>query len=84
VTPDLRTREARAAQAYMKRKGYPDARPYSVIPIEGQPCWYFYYQLPEGRLELEVSDDDGVWRWIVSSFQMWDDLEDPKHRLLAV
>ena len=58
--PDLRTREAKAAQDYMAKKGYPQIRPHGVITLPGENCWYFYYQLPEGLLELEVeSDPDG-------------------------
>lgn len=51
---DLRTREARAAQEYMNKKGYEEIRPLGVIQVEGDDCWYFYYRLPEGVLELEV------------------------------
>lgn len=73
MAPDLRTRESRAAQAYMRRKGYPDIRPYEVIPIEGDTCWYFYYELPEGDLELEVVFENSQWRWTVSTFRMASD-----------
>lgn len=46
----------------MSRKGYEGLRPLGVLPVDGDPCWYFYYYLPEGSLlELEVSlDPDGV------------------------
>lgn len=51
----------------MKRKGYTDVRPKWVVPIEGQECWYFFYELEEGNLELEVRHDDD-WRFRVTSF----------------
>ena len=60
VKPDLRTREAKAAQEFMSRKGYPQIRPVGVVGIPDDSCWYFYYRLPEGVLELEViGDPDG-------------------------
>lgn len=68
--PDLRTREAKAAQTYMCHKGYPDIRPTSVIRIEDDDCWYFYYLLPEGILELEVCSVDRQWTCKVTAFQM--------------
>lgn len=57
---DLRTREAKCAQAFLAHKGYPDIRPMGMISIEGDACWYFYYRLPEGVLELEVDTKDGL------------------------
>lgn len=59
-----------AARVFMEHKGYPRARPFEVDKLEGQPCWYFYYDLPEGRLELEVSWDERVqdWRLLVTGF----------------
>lgn len=66
--PDLRTRQAKAAQAYIRHKGYPDVVPCDVIEIEGQPCWYFYYDLPDGYLELEVQWLNGDWAWSVTAF----------------
>lgn len=79
--PDMRTRHAKAAQAYMKRKGYSDVQPVDVIPIEGDLCWYFYYNLPDGRLELEVSWEEGDWRYVVTAFQSHGDaMDDPDVR----
>lgn len=69
LLPDLRTREAKAAQRYMEHKGYGHLRPMGVIPIENDRCWYYYYDLPEGILELEVVADPD-WRCTVSSFQL--------------
>lgn len=51
---DLRTREAKSAQEYMTKKGYEEIRPLGMVSVEDGDCWYFYYKLPEGVLELEV------------------------------
>lgn len=56
---DLRTREAKAAQEYMTKKGYEEIRPLGVISVLDDDCAYFYYRLPEGILELEVSREKG-------------------------
>lgn len=57
---DLRTRHAKVAQEFMAAKGYPEIRPLGLQSVEGDECWYFYYHLPEGLLELEVYlDSDG-------------------------
>lgn len=53
-----------AAREYLRDKGYSDIEPYSVVRIEGLSVWYFYYLLPEGRLELEVEWSGGRWSWI--------------------
>jgi hypothetical protein len=51
---DLRTRDARAAQEFMKTRGY-EVRPVYRITIESLPtAWYYYYDLAEGLLEIEV------------------------------
>lgn len=57
-SPDLRTRPSRVAQEFMRRKGY-NLRPIHYIKVEGQDVWYYYYDLPEGLLELEV--EVGPW-----------------------
>ena len=67
--PDLRTREAKAAQAYIRHKGFPDVTPQQVIRIEDDLCWYFYYVLPDGCLELEVTWEDEQWKYAVTAFQ---------------
>ena len=54
ATADLRTRHAKVAQEFMGAKGYPDIRPFGVAQIQDDQCWYYYYALPEGILELEV------------------------------
>ena len=66
---DLRTREAKAAQDFMAYKGYPNIRPLGQISIEDDECWYFYYQLPEGVLELEVFVEGGEYQRKVSLFR---------------
>lgn len=59
-----------AARLYMNHKGYPDARPHEVDKLEDEPCWYFYYELPDGDLELEVLWDKSQEDWVctVTSF----------------
>jgi len=59
-----------AARLFMDHKGYPDARPFEVDKLEDQLCWYFYYELPEGVLELEVWWNERVQDWVctVTSF----------------
>lgn len=54
----------------MSRKGYPHIRPHHVETLDGQPCWYFYYQLPEGELELEVFWDGDEWLVAVTAFNL--------------
>lgn len=57
---DLRTRHAKVAQEFMAAKGYPEIRPLGMQSVEDDECWYFYYLLPEGLLELEVyQETDG-------------------------
>lgn len=58
------------AQDFMARKGYPDLEPFDATKLEGQDCWYFYYRLPEGALELEVFYDPVKrdWQTTVTAF----------------
>jgi len=59
------------ASDFMRRKGYPDIKPYNVDKLEGQPCWYYLYDLPEGTLELEVSyDRETGWNPYVTTFNL--------------
>lgn len=67
--PDLKPHEF-VAQQFMSHKGYPHVRPSDVEKLEGQSCWYFLYDLPEGTLELEVSWEDGEWTTLVTTFQL--------------
>lgn len=65
---DQTTPQARVAQQFMEHKGLGYVRPYDVDKLDGQPCWYFYYDLPEGDLELEVFWDGEIWQTKVTSF----------------
>jgi hypothetical protein len=58
------------AQDFMGRKGYPDLMPVKVTKLEGQDCWYFYYRLSQGTLELEVFYDPDTkdWQTAVTAF----------------
>jgi hypothetical protein len=61
------------AHEFMARRGY-DIEPFDVERVEGDFCWYFYYSLPEGRLELEVvwAKDSG-WSASVTDFNKAND-----------
>jgi hypothetical protein len=65
VAVDLTTPQAQIAQHFMQHKGI-EVEPHDVEQLHGQPCWYFYYQLPQGELELEVAYDAGRDDWNVS------------------
>ncbi len=56
------------ARDFMERRGYKD-EPFSVERVEGEHCWYYIYDLPEGEVELEVSwtREDG-WSVVTSGF----------------
>lgn len=43
------------ARHFMKHKGYSNVEPFEIEQLDDQPCWYFYYRLPQGVLELEVA-----------------------------
>lgn len=60
---DLRTRHAKIAQEFMSAKGYSTIRPLGIQVVEGDECWYYYYELPEGLLELEVFYDPDARRY---------------------
>jgi hypothetical protein len=70
MTMDLTTPQAMIAQHYMRETKGIRATPFDVEQLEGQPCWYFYYALPQGVLELEVFFDEGRddWNVTVTSF----------------
>lgn len=53
-------------QRFMQTKGYGDAKPLGVF-IDGQ-LLYYYYRLPEGVLEVELSPVEGRWQRRVSDF----------------
>ncbi len=56
------------ARDFMQRRGY-QLDPVSVERVDGQHCWYYLYELPEGELEIEVSwsREDG-WDVVTSGF----------------
>ena len=56
---DLDSAQAQIAQHYMTHKGI-RPKPHAVDKLDDQPCWYFYYTLPQGELELEVAYDEDV------------------------
>lgn len=66
---DLSTPQAQMAQHFMRRKGL-DVEPFEVEQLDDATCWYFYYDLPQGTLELEVFFDDKAddWDVVVTSF----------------
>jgi len=43
------------ARDFIQERGYAGFEPVDVTKVEGEHCWYFYYELPDGDLELEVS-----------------------------
>lgn len=64
---DLTLPQAVIAQHYMRKtKGIKDAEPHDVIKLDGVACWYFYYSLPQGTLELEVFWDEELEDWLVT------------------
>lgn len=67
MSVDLTTPQAQIAQHYMREtKGIKGAEPHDVDKIDDQLCWYFYYQLPQGELELEVFFSSDIDDWIVT------------------
>lgn len=69
---DSETPQARVAQLFMEHKGLGSVQPYTFEKVEGEPTWYYYYDLPEGKLELEVAWDGGAWDTVVTSFTLSD------------
>lgn len=70
MTIDMTTPQGRVAQQYMNHKGLGGWKPVEVDKIEGTPCWYFVYELPEGDLELEVYWEQDEWKVNVSTFTL--------------
>ena len=59
------------AKHYMDHKGYAGVEPYDVDKLDGEPCWYYLYELEDGsHLELEVFWDGGQWETTVTSFEL--------------
>lgn len=79
TTPFLRSlREAdpsaahvRSAQGYMRAKGFGGVLPLGLLD-GGENCWYVYYDIPDGLLEIEVSytPSDGAYTRRVSGVTM--------------
>lgn len=69
---DPESPQARVAQLFMAHKGLGHLEPIDVEKLDGEPCWYFCYQLPEGKLELEVAWHDGEWQTTVTGFTLTD------------
>ena len=65
VTIDLTTPQALIARHYMDHKGI-GVEPHAIDKLDDLPCWYFYYDLPQGELELEVFFDNVADDWIVT------------------
>lgn len=66
----------------MRYKGY-DAQPLGAESIHGETAWYFYFEVPEGMVELEVEygpADDGfatpTWRCQATEFWVYDEMPD--------
>ena len=66
---DLKPQEQVAAQ-FMAHKGYGSVEPIDVTKLDHEPCWYFVYQLSEGRLELEVYWNGSEWETLVTTFDL--------------
>lgn len=66
------TPQAQAARQYMTHKGLGDEEPVDIQKLDGQDCWYFTYELPEGDLELEVFWDEPrmEWQMVVTTFTL--------------
>lgn len=63
---DLTTPQARIAQHFMRDTKGLKVAPFEVEQLQDRTCWYFYYDLPQGTLELEVFYDDEIDDWEVS------------------
>lgn len=61
------SKATRAAQRLMRIKGYPEAAALGVY-LDGD-LYFYYYRLPEGVLEVEVTlTDEGRWSRRVTDF----------------
>lgn len=68
---NMGTPQGMVAQQFMENKGLTDVEPVEVDKVQGQPCWYFLYEMPEGDLELEVFwDADSGWEATVTTFTL--------------
>lgn len=73
IDPDLKSPESQAAVAFMEHKGY-RATPLGLVVEE--EAWYFYFEVPEGLIELEVEFEDEQWWCQVVTFWTYDEMED--------
>jgi len=63
----------KAAAEFMRHKGYGDAQPVLIEEDEDDYIWYFFYELDEGTLELEVEWSGSKWFWDVIDFVHYQD-----------
>lgn len=68
---DLSPQE-QVARQFMEHKGYLNVEPTEIDELDGTPCWYFLYELPEGSLELEVFWNGREWETTVTTFTLAD------------
>lgn len=68
--PDPTSPETLAATAFMEHKGYTSS-PMGVEDVN-ETCWYFYFEVPEGLIELEVEYARRQWRCAVTTFWTYD------------
>jgi hypothetical protein len=73
--------EVLAATAWMRHKGY-DSEPLGVDHVRDELRWYFYFEVPEGLIELAVQYEldlqrfrEGTWRCQVEEFWVYDEME---------
>lgn len=64
------TPQSRAARQFMAHKGLAEVEPVREEKLEGQSCWYYEYDLPEGKLELEVFWNGRSWETTVVTFTL--------------
>lgn len=65
-TPDTESPEYEVAAWYMRRKGLSRVPIKRVIRVATY-CWYFYYDVDGGELELEVEWDPDSEEWDAKS-----------------
>lgn len=62
----------------MTKKGYADIRPVGVTSVEDDTCWYYYYAVPQGIIELEVIQEGPTQRFSRQVTAFVTDLEQVK------
>jgi len=75
IQPDAGSPQVQAAMAYMEHKGYPEKPPLGIDSVEDDDgrVWYFYFEVPEGLIELEVDHDGSEWWCSVVGFLTYND-----------